>query len=206
MTNKVIEQPIISSKKVYIINHADKMTIEAQNCLLKTLEEPPEFVVIILTTSNLNAILTTIKSRCMKINFKEIENAKLEKYAIEKLGYSQMTTNLLQSLSGSIGKALLQKENQEKFQKVESIINDLYTKDIIDILNEAKLIYDKENIYKILEYMIVCLYSKKDENIKYIDCIEFVNNCIERLHRNCNFDMTIDSMILNMCKCVKKGI
>ena len=206
LTNKVIEQPIISSKKVYIINHADKMTIEAQNCLLKTLEEPPEFVVIILTTSNLNAILTTIKSRCMKINFKEIENAKLEKYAIEKLGYSQMTTNLLQSLSGSIGKALLQKENQEKFQKVESIINDLYTKDIIDILNEAKLIYDKENIYKILEYMIVCLYSKKDENIKYIDCIEFVNNCIERLHRNCNFDMTIDSMILNMCKCVKKGI
>ena len=140
------------------------------------------------------------------INFKDIENEELKKYAIEKLGYSQMTKNLLQSFGGSIGKALLQKEYQEKFQKVESIINNLPTKDIIDILNEAKLMYDKENVYKILEYMIVCLYSKKDENIKYIDCIEFVNNCIERLHRNCNFDMTMDSMILNMCKCVKKGI
>ena len=159
LTNKVIEQPIISEKKVYIINHADKMTVEAQNCLLKTLEEPPQFAVIILITSNLNAILTTIKSRCMRINFKDIENEELKKYAIEKLGYSQMTPNLLQSFGGSIGKALLQKEYQEKFQKVESIINYLFTKDIIDILNEAKLIYDKENIYKILEYMIICLYA-----------------------------------------------
>ena len=205
LTSKVIEQPIISDRKVYIINHADKMTVEAQNCLLKTLEEPPEFTVIILTTSNLNAILTTIKSRCMKINFMDIPNEELKKYAIEKLGYSQMAENLLQSFNGSIGKALLQKENQEKFQKVENIIDDLITKDIIDILNESKLIYDKENIYKILEYMIVCLYSKKDENVKYLDCIEFVNNCVERLKRNCNFDMTIDSMILSMYKCIKKG-
>lgn len=204
LTSKVIEQPIISNRKIYIINHADQMTVEAQNCLLKTLEEPPEFVVIILITSNLNVILPTIKSRCMKINFIDISSEELKKYAIEQLGYTQMTENLLQSFSGSIGKALLQKENQEKFQKVESIINNLKTKDIIDILNDSKLIYDKENIYKILEYMIVCLYSKKDENIKYLDCIEFVNKCIERLKRNCNFDMTIDSMIFNICKCIKK--
>lgn len=205
LTSKVIEQPIISNKKVYIINYADKMTVEAQNCLLKTLEEPPEFAVIILITSNLNVILTTIKSRCMKINFMDIPNEELKKYAIEELGYSQMTENLLQSFNGSIGQALLQKENQEKFQKVESIINDLNTKDIIDIFNESKIIYDKENIYKILEYMIVCLYSKKNENSRYLNCIEFVNNCIERLKRNCNFDMTIDSMILSIYKCIKKG-
>lgn len=205
LTSKVIEQPIISNKKIYIINHADKMTVEAQNCLLKTLEEPPEFAVIILTTSNLNAILTTIKSRCMKINFLDIADDDLKKYAIEKLDYSQITDTLLKSFNGSIGKAILQKENQETFQKVENLLNDLETKDIIEIFNEAKIIYDKENIYKILEYMIVYLYSKKNQNIRYLDCIEFVNNCIERLKRNCNFDMTIDSMILSMYKCIRKG-
>ena len=205
LTSKVIEQPIISGKKVYIINHADKMTVEAQNCLLKTLEEPPRFAVIILITSNLNLILPTIKSRCMKINFLNISNEELKKYAIEKIGYSQVTDNLLKSFNGSIGKAVLQKENQEKFQQVENIISYLSTKDIIDVLNESKVIYDKENIYKLLEYMIVCLYSKKEENIKYLDCIELVNNCIERLKRNCNFDMTIDSMIFDMNRCFKEG-
>ena len=69
ITEKVIEKPIISNKKVYIINDAEKMTKEAQNCLLKTLEEPPEFAVLILITSNENLLLTTVKSRCMKINF-----------------------------------------------------------------------------------------------------------------------------------------
>ena len=48
MQKKVVEQPIISKNKVYIIDNADLMTREAQNCLLKTLEEPPEFVTIIL--------------------------------------------------------------------------------------------------------------------------------------------------------------
>ena len=63
ITEKVYEKPILSEKKVYIINDCDKMTPEAQNCLLKTLEEPPEFTVIILITANENLILNTIKSR-----------------------------------------------------------------------------------------------------------------------------------------------
>ena len=46
LQTKIFEKPIISNRKVYIINNAEKMTTEAQNCLLKTLEEPPEFVTI----------------------------------------------------------------------------------------------------------------------------------------------------------------
>lgn len=198
LTNRVIERPIISNKKVYILNDADKMTIEAQNCLLKTLEEPPEFAVIILITSNENAILNTIKSRCMIIKFKNITNDKLEKYAIEKLGYPQITDNLLKSFNGSIGKAIVQRDNQEKYLQIENIINNLEKNNIIDIMNQAKVIYDKENIEKILDYMIICLYSKKDENIKYINCIEKVNNCSLKLKSNCNFDMTIDTMLFEM--------
>ena len=54
-------KPIISNRKVYIVRDAEKMNASGQNALLKTLEEPPEYVVIILITSNENMILTTIK-------------------------------------------------------------------------------------------------------------------------------------------------
>ena len=52
LIEKIIEKPIVSDRKVYIINDCEKMTKEAQNCLLKTLEEPPQFVTIILVSSN----------------------------------------------------------------------------------------------------------------------------------------------------------
>ena len=74
MQKKLQEKPIISKNKVYIINNADKMTTEAQNSLLKTLEEPPEFVTIILIGSNENMFLTTIKSRCMILHFNKIDD------------------------------------------------------------------------------------------------------------------------------------
>ena len=80
LQEKVIEKPINSGKKVYIINNSELMTIEAQNCLLKTLEEPPEYVVIILIVSNENKLLTTIKSRCTKIYFESLSNEKIENY------------------------------------------------------------------------------------------------------------------------------
>ena len=86
LTEKVIEKPIVSNRKVYIINDCDKMTPEAQNCLLKTLEEPPEFVVMILISSNENVILNTIKSRCMSIKFKNISDDLLLDYAQNVLG------------------------------------------------------------------------------------------------------------------------
>ena len=72
LQKRIQEKPIISEKKVYIIDQADLMTKEAQNCLLKTLEEPPEFATIILVGTNENAFLTTIKSRCMILHFNPI--------------------------------------------------------------------------------------------------------------------------------------
>lgn len=74
MQRKVAEKPIISKNKVYIINDADTMTTEAQNCLLKTLEEPPEYITIILVCSNDGNLLSTIKSRCTRIQFEPISN------------------------------------------------------------------------------------------------------------------------------------
>lgn len=60
INNDVAIKPYSSKYKIYIVNEAEKMTQQAQNALLKTLEEPPEYVVILLLTSNLNALLPTI--------------------------------------------------------------------------------------------------------------------------------------------------
>ena len=113
ITEKAFEKPILSDKKVYIINDFEKMTKEAQNCLLKTLEEPPEFVIIILISSNENIILNTIKSRCMAIKFHNIEDEELLEYAKNILGYESISENLLKSFDGSIGKAIKLKDNKE---------------------------------------------------------------------------------------------
>ena len=122
------------------------MTREAQNCLLKTLEEPPEFVTLILISSNENMILNTIRSRCMKIKFKNIENDVLYNYAKQELGYSQISDNLLKTFDGSIGKAISLKENQDKYIEVEDVISKFEKEDIISILSNSKVIYDKDNI------------------------------------------------------------
>ena len=198
LTEKVIEKPIVSNKKVYIINDFDKMTEEAQNCLLKTLEEPPEFAVMILISSNENVILNTIKSRCMTIKFHNIEDNELLKYAKEVIGYDNISTNLLKSFYGSIGNAIKFKDSKEKYDAIDLLVANLIKKDIIDILLEGKVIYDKENIYDILDYITVCLYSKINENEKYADCIKYVNECAKRLKFNSNFDMTIDNLLLKM--------
>lgn len=198
ITEKAFEKPILSDKKVYIINDFEKMTKEAQNCLLKTLEEPPEFVVIILISSNENIILNTIKSRCMTIKFHNIDDKELLEYAQNVLKYEHISENLLKSFDGSIGKAIKLKDNKGKYDDIDALILNLNQKDLVDIMLDAKIIYDKDNIYDILDYIIVCLYSNYKHNEKYIDCIKHVNKCSERLRGNSNFDMSIDNMLFGM--------
>ena len=76
------------------------MTKEAANCLLKTLEEPPEFVYFILISSNENMILKTIQSRCMKVKFKNINDKLLYDYARNNIGYDEISNNLLKTFDG----------------------------------------------------------------------------------------------------------
>lgn len=195
MTEKVYEKPIVSDKKVYIINDCDKMTIEAQNCLLKTLEEPPEFVVIILITSNENLMLNTIKSRCMMVKFHNISDEEILNYCREKLSYTDVSKNLLRTFDGSIGRTIKIIEFKEKYKEIDIFIEKLENISIIDLFSYKK-IFEKENIYDILDYIIVCLYSKK--NMKYLNCIAHINECVTRLKSYSNYDMTIDNLLIRM--------
>lgn len=196
---KIQEKPIISNKKVYIINDADKMTTEAQNCLLKTLEEPPEYSTIILIGSNENMFLSTIKSRCMIIHFSKIEDEKIRKYLEEKYELKDISTNMLEIFQGSIGKAILLKDKKEQYEKIELIIKSISQKSIIDILNMSEILYkSKEEIFDILEYINVILIKLSKIDYEYIKYINSVEETKTRLKQNANYDMSIDNMLFNM--------
>lgn len=85
INNDVAIKPYSSRYKVYIVNEAEKMTQQAQNALLKTLEEPPEYAVILLLTANVNSLLPTILSRCVVLNMKPVSDTQVKKYLMEQL-------------------------------------------------------------------------------------------------------------------------
>ena len=196
---KVSEKPIISNKKVYIINDSDKMTVEAQNCLLKTLEEPPEFVTIILIGANENSFLSTIKSRCMILHFEKISDEQIQKYLKENYETEINSQIMLEACQGSIGKALEIKDKQELYQNTEQVVNSLERKDKIDILNMSDFIYkSKDDKLEILNYMNVLFINLAKTNSKYADCISVVEETKRRLQSNANYDMCIDNLLLRL--------
>ncbi len=196
---KVAEKPIISNRKIYIINDSDKMTKEAQNCLLKTLEEPPEYITIILIGSNENEFLSTIKSRCTIIRFQNIPDDKIEKYLKEKENITIKNPLILKAYGGSIGKALKLQNKQEQYQQIQEILQNLKETDIIELIEKSKIIYEeKEEIENILQYINTILLELSKQNYKYTNCIQIVENTKKRLQSNANYDMSIDNMLLQM--------
>ena len=200
---KVSEKPIISQKKIYIINDSDKMTVEAQNCLLKTLEEPPEFVVIILIGTNENLFLSTIKSRCMILHFEQIEEKEISKYLQENYQITIKSKNMLNAFQGSIGKALQLKDKQEQYEKIENLVNTLEKTDKIDLINNAEFLYsNKEEKTEILDYMEVILMNIAKQSNKYAQTIEIIEKTKKRLQANANYDMNIDNMLFEIWEAV----
>lgn len=199
LQKKIIESPIKSNKKVYVINNADVMTREAQNCLLKTLEEPPQFVVLILIGSIENNFLTTIKSRCTIIKFQDIQKQEIKKYLFEKYGIDDITENMLDIFQGSIGRAEVLKDKQELYDSIYSVIDQIKQEDIIEILKKADIIYkSQEDKFEVLEYMNIICYNKSKEDIKYLNCIEIIEDTKKRLKANSNYNMCIDNMLFKI--------
>ena len=198
LQKKVQEKPIIATKKVYLIDNADLMTKEAQNALLKTLEEPPEFVTIILIGENDNAFLNTIKSRCMILHFNYISDTDIKKY-IEKNYDMKITPKMLDIFQGSIEKAIELKDKQEQYLIIEEVIKNLENLDLIEFIKKLDILYtSKDEILDMLDYINIILLKKAKEDVKYTNCIEIVENTKKRINQNANYDMSIDNMLFNI--------
>ncbi len=106
INNDVGIRPYSSRYKIYILNEAEKMTPQAQNAILKTLEEPPAYAVIILLTANVNSLLPTILSRCVVLNMKPVADEAVKKYLMEQLQVPDYKAEICVAFArGNIGKA-----------------------------------------------------------------------------------------------------
>lgn len=108
LNGDVLIKPYQSSKKIYIIPQADTMTVQAQNALLKTLEEPPEYAVIFLLTENADQLLPTITSRCVMLKLRNIRDTLIRKYLMEKLEVPDYKADVCTAFAqGNMGKAIM---------------------------------------------------------------------------------------------------
>lgn len=199
LQRKLLEAPIISKKKVYLIDDADLMTTEAQNCLLKTIEEPPEFVNIILIGSKEERFLNTIKSRCTILKFNSLSDEEIKQYLKEKYEISDFSDNMLQIAQGSIGKAENIKEKRDLYNAIFKIVDNLNKTDLIEILKQADIIYksqDEKN--EILDGINVMLFNKSKEDIRFLNCIQIVEETKRRINFNGNYNMCIDNMLFKI--------
>ncbi len=99
-------KPYSSPYKIYIVNEGEKMTVQAQNALLKTLEEPPSYGIIMILTTNLETMLPTILSRCVTLNMKPVADQKIQKFLMEELQIPHYKAQVCAAFArGNIGKA-----------------------------------------------------------------------------------------------------
>lgn len=142
-------KPYSSKYKVYIISESEKMNDNAQNALLKTLEEPPEYAVIILLTDNLQALLPTIQSRCVVLNMKPVQDKLVKKFLMEQEKIPDYRAEICAAFArGNIGKAKILARSEE-FDKIKddaiAMLKHIHEMDISELsqvvkqMNEYKL-------------------------------------------------------------------
>ena len=168
-------KPYSSPRKIYIMNEGEKMTVQAQNALLKTLEEPPEYAVILILTTQLEALLPTILSRCVVLNMKPVSDALVKKYLMEELEVPDYKANICVAFArGNIGKAKLLASSEE-FEKVKDeaitlvkYINDMEINEIVKAIKKiSEYKFDVNDYLDILSvwYRDVLLFkATKDVN------------------------------------------
>ena len=104
-------QAISAARKVAIIDDADRLSIAAQNALLKTLEEPPGQAMLILVTASPGALLTTVRSRCQRIGFRPLTDAEVRAALVDAGVAADEAARLTERAEGSPGRALALRAN-----------------------------------------------------------------------------------------------
>lgn len=139
--NKDIEiKPYSANRKIYIIPEAQSMNVLAQNAILKTIEEPPEYAMIILHATNAEALLPTIQSRCVVLSLKNVSDTKVIRHLMDKQKVSEYEAKTCAAFAqGNIGKAIKLSESEE-FNEIKAVCVK-----IVQNINSARV--DKFNEY-----------------------------------------------------------
>lgn len=125
VVNTVDIRPYDSPYKIYIIDEAEKMNISAQNAILKTVEEPPEYGVIFFLTVNKGIFLDTILSRCVHLNTQPVDRAVIRLYLESHLGLSGAGADFAAGYAmGNVGKAV-RIASSEEFSLMKEQLTDI---------------------------------------------------------------------------------
>ena len=139
INDTIMIRPYSSYYKIYIVDEAEKMTVQAQNALLKTIEEPPAYAVIILITTNQEAFLPTILSRCVQMKLKPLKDFTIKNYLTQNLHIAEKDADICAAFArGNLGKAIhlaSSDEFRELFQKVMVLVKNVGTMDISMLLD-----------------------------------------------------------------------
>ena len=107
VNNDIGIKPYSSKYKIYIVDEAEKMNVQAQNALLKTIEEPPAYAVILLLTTNADTFLPTILSRCVTLNIKVVPDEKIKKFLMKEYQIPDYQADVCVAFAqGNVGKAI----------------------------------------------------------------------------------------------------
>ncbi len=164
----IMIKPYSSRRKIYIVDEAEKMNVKAQNALLKTLEEPPEYAVIMLLVARAEAMLPTILSRCVALNIKPVSDEAIKNYLMDKVRVPDYRAGICASFArGNLGRAV-QLASNEDFDNMKSEVLDIMKKvsdlEVNQIAERAKHIAEKKKKEKfdINDYLDLCFIWYRD--------------------------------------------
>ncbi|MCF6462382.1 DNA polymerase III subunit delta' [Clostridium sp. Cult1] len=220
--------PYESKRRIIIIDDSHEMRMEGQNALLKTLEEPPSYINIILITSNSNNLIPTILSRCQIIKFYPVENEKIVKLLSTKYDKTIEEANFIANFTkGSVGKSITLCQSEDFFKKrneIIDIIHSIIKGDKARIFNSIDFfIKNKEDYEEILDIILywfrdIMIYKQVGDSsliinrdkipllsdVSYLN-IERINDIIDNIvdtkqniDRNVNYQLAIETMFLEM--------
>jgi DNA polymerase-3 subunit delta' len=225
---ELITAPLSSAKKIIIIDGAEKMTVQAQNCLLKTLEEPPSYVIIILICSNLSLILETVKSRVVRVDFTRYNDTEILQ-AFEKIqGDNNIDKDFIISYADGIIGRTVELKDGNALEVIRDSLTDMICKmpDISDVKSITTEIFEKnkdkiEYIFftMLTLYRDIALFAKfgktaeiQNKNrkrelfeisnyLKYSGagkCIDIIDDTWKKIGRNVNYKLCIDLMLIRL--------
>ena len=149
-------RPYSGPYKIYIINDAQKMTLQAQNALLKTIEEPPIYAIILLLTDNPDAFLPTITSRCVTLALRPASDNVVKSYLMDRMHIPDYQAEIDASLAqGNIGRAKQAATSAEFAQLTQNalhIVEQAENMQIYELVDAVKeMSNDKNNITDYLD-------------------------------------------------------
>lgn len=134
INNDIVLKPYSSKFKIYIVDEAEKMNIQAQNALLKTIEEPPSYAILILLTTNADSFLPTILSRCVRLDIKAVPDEKIRRFLMEEKQVPNYQADVCVAFAqGNVGKAIALASSEDFNEMKNSAIQLLKRVNDIDL-------------------------------------------------------------------------